>query len=123
MPLLFSKFDLRGILEGHAKKARELILSRPSEQIAGEAGDAFIVELEKEYRVKPLRLIESGLESRPKKPRLTYGRILGVPSSTEAVLAMFQVSECRYIVPLEGDPTDLAMQTEHLRHESTARTD
>lgn len=105
MPLLFSKFDLRAILEGHAKKARELILSRPSEQIAGEAGDAFIVELEKEYRVKPLRLIESGLliEAEETKVDVRQDPWRAVIDRSRPCYVPGQ--RVRYIVPLEGDPT------------------
>ena len=93
MPLLFSKFDLRAILEGHAQKAREFILSQSAEQIAGEAGDALIIEVEKEYRVKPLHLLEDHLEAEQEEIKVDVSQDPSRTISTEAVPFIFRVSE------------------------------
>jgi hypothetical protein len=101
---LFSKHDLRGTLEQHAQKARSLVLSKSIEQIAGEAGDALIVELEREYRVKPLRLLEERLEAEKEETKVDVSQdpLRNVLDRRRPFYIPGQ--RVRYIIPYEGDP-------------------
>lgn len=105
MPLLFSKCDLREILEGHAQKAREFILSQSAEQIAGEAGDALIIEVEKEYRVKPLHLLEDHLEAEQEEIKVDVSQDRSRTIFDRGRPFYIPGQRVRYVIPFEGDPT------------------
>jgi hypothetical protein len=59
--LLFTKYELRETLEQHANKARDVIAALSASQTEGDAGDSVVAELEKEYHVAPLVLLENGM--------------------------------------------------------------
>jgi hypothetical protein len=103
LKFLFSKHDLRGTLENYAQKARSVVLSASAEQIFGEAGDALIVELEKEYRVKPLRLLEDRLKAEQEETQVdvSHDPLRNVLDRSRPFYIPGQ--RVRYIIPFEGD--------------------
>jgi TIR domain len=101
--LLFWKSDLRSTLEQDAHKARDAIASLSASQIAGEAGNSFIAELEKEYRVAPLKLLEEGIaiEQEEIKVDVSHDPMRSVFDRSRPCYIPGQ--RVRYIVPFEGD--------------------
>src|SRR6266699_2643033 len=102
--LLFWKSDLRGTLEQHAYKARDAVASLSATQIAGEAGNSLIDELEKEHRVAPLKLLEDGIaiEHEEIKVDVSHDPMRSVVDRSRPCYIPGQ--RVRYIVPFEGDP-------------------
>jgi hypothetical protein len=101
--LLFTKYELRGTLEQHANKARDAIASLSALQIEGDAGDSVVAELEKEYHVAPLVLLENGMAVEHEETK--------VDVSQDPMRTVFDRSRpcynpgqrVRYAVPFEGD--------------------
>jgi hypothetical protein len=104
MNYLFRGHDLRAVFEAHAQKARGLVLSASADDLAGEAGNAFIAEVEKEYRMKPLRLVEGDVAIEKEEVQIDV--------SQDPLRAVYDRSRpcyipgqrVRYFIPFEGDP-------------------
>jgi hypothetical protein len=101
--LLFRKYDLRGTLDQHKNKARELIASSSRSQVEGTAGDALVADLEKEYRVAPLALLEDqmSVESGETKVDVSDDPMRAVFDRRRPCLIAGQ--RLRFIVPFQGD--------------------
>jgi hypothetical protein len=101
--LLFRKYDLRGTLEQHKNKARGIIASSSRSRIEGPAGESLITELEKDYRVAPLVLLEDqiGVESEETKVDVSDDPMRAVFDRSRPCLIAGQ--RLRYIVPFQGD--------------------
>ena len=101
--LLFRKHDLRETLEQHKNKAREIIGAASRSQIEGEAGESLIAELEKEYRVAPLVLLEDqiSVESEETKVDVSHDPMRTVFDRSRPCFVAGQ--RLRYIVPFQGE--------------------
>jgi hypothetical protein len=102
--LLFTKYDLRGTLEQHAQRAGNTIASLSASQVAGDAGDAIIVELEKEYRVAPLQVFDNStaIENDETKIDVSHDPRRAVFDRNRPCYIPGQ--RVRYLVPFQGDP-------------------
>jgi hypothetical protein len=101
--LLFRKYDLRGTLEQHKNKAREIIASASLSQIEDTTGEALVAELEKDYRVAPLVLLEDqiNIESEETKVDVSHDPTRAVFDRSRPCLIAGQ--RLRYIVPFQGE--------------------
>lgn len=59
---LFSKYDLRAILENHRKKAEETIAKLPASKVSADNEMAVLDKLEQDFKIAPLELFEDKVE-------------------------------------------------------------
>jgi TIR domain len=101
---LFTKCDLRGMLEQHAQRARNVVASLSVLEVAGQAGESRIPELEREYRVAPLELFDDSIAVEHEETK--------VDVSADPMRAILDRSRpcyipgqrVRYVVSFRGDP-------------------